>query len=73
MSRQFGSPADPVNVKCTSLGRPAKDRAYWSIVAADGTQLCLGMTFDQLRLIASQASEAVAGWPVSVEKPCDVA
>lgn len=66
---RFGTPQSPKPVKCTSLGQPSSDRCYWSIVLADGQQICLGFTFDQLRLVAAQSSKAVAGWPVNVEEP----
>lgn len=69
MPKELGTPSDPLIVKCTSLGQPSNNSAYWSLVTMDGRQICLGLSFDQIRLIASQASTAVAGWPV--DKPCE--
>lgn len=64
----YGTPARPMRVKCTSIGQPSKDSAYWSMVTEDGTNICLSMTFDQLRLHASQSASAVANWPAVVEE-----
>lgn len=64
---ELGTPANPMRVKCTSIGRPSNDSAYWSIVTEDGTNICLGMTFNQMRLHASQSATAVANWPAVVE------
>jgi hypothetical protein len=69
LSNDLGTPNKPLMVKCTSIGRPARNHAYVSAVTDDGRQICLGMSFDQWRLLAMQSSQVVAGWPVNVEEP----
>ena len=67
--QELGTPNKPWLIKCASIGNPSSSHAYLSLVTEGGVQICLGMTFDQWRLISMQAAQVVAGWPVNVEPP----
>lgn len=59
MSEKFGSPDKPLQIKCTSIGSPTRDRHYWCIVTASGDQYYFGISgFQQAMLISHQSSEA---------------
>jgi hypothetical protein len=64
----FGSPSNPLNLKCTSFGSPDPAKPYLCLVFEDGTQVYAGMTFNIVRLFNAQSAEIVAGWPVEPVK-----
>jgi len=63
-----GTTVNPLNMKCTSMGRPSRTSAYLSIVTQDGRQFCFDISFNAARLIAAQSADIVASWPVEPEE-----
>lgn len=62
MPEQFGSPRDPIKVKCLSFGRPELASPYLCVVAEDGRQYTLSLGLRAAKLIRAQAQEIEEGW-----------
>ena len=61
--KEYGSPDKPLMLRATSLGQPASDRAYSSVVTEDGRHFFFGMTRGMVGLHSMQATTAYVGWP----------
>jgi hypothetical protein len=61
MPKQFGSPRDPIQVKCLSFRRPEPAAPYLCIVAEDGRQFTFSLGLPAVKLIRARAQEIEEG------------